>query len=107
MNLLIYNVYDDSIQKIENLATNKNVSFYFAISVSDIIRILKTYNIDYAILKLERKEYHVIESFVNVYSETRFWISESNRKINKFSNVNLFSNKESLFSLISHIITFK
>ncbi len=107
MNLLIYNVIDDSISDIDNLANASENCVYFAISVADVIRILSKYSIDYAILKLEKKEHPVFESFVNAYSNTNFLVSETNRKVNKYSNVNIFSDKESLFSLVSHITTFK
>ena len=104
MNLLIYNIYDDSISKIDNLIKEKEAIVHLATSISDVIRILRKYNIDNAIVKLEKKDITVLESVANAYPDICFWISENKRKINNQKNIRYFSSGESLFVLISNII---
>ena len=103
MNLLVYNFFDETPEAINQFLEVSNSSVYFAISISDIIRILTKNRIDVAIVKFVNFEQDLVEKIVSINFRTKFYISSTGLKPHSFKNIYQFPPNVNLKSISEKI----
>ena len=102
MNLLVYNFFDETAEEINLFLKNTNFSVYFAISETDLIRILRENSIDIAILKFTNPKQQLIDKILFISPQTKFYISSIK---SDYSSGNIFPiRKNQNLNSISNII---
>ena len=90
MNLLVYNFFNETSEEINRFLENAHSSVYFAISVTDLVRILEINKIDVAILKFASPNRELLEKLVLISPKTQFYVSSAKVKLIKNEKVHLF-----------------
>lgn len=87
MNILVYNFFDESCECFDPLLRRANSSVYFAISLTDVLRLLRDNRIDKAIMRLDDVPDQLISEITSKHKNTEFYISSERNKESKLSNI--------------------
>jgi hypothetical protein len=104
MNILVYNFFDEPSQNIEHFINLTQASVFFAISISDVTRILKECDIDIAILKVENVKDDFFDKWTKLFFSTCFYLITFSEQISNQRNVFYYPPNTDLISITKNFL---
>ena len=80
MNIVIYNFDDASAEELNDFSSQVNSSIFFALSFSEVKKLLSSHQMDVAVLKiLESSEKESLKTIIKKNPKTEFYLSMKKR----------------------------